>query len=344
MIGWLFQKYFVAIVPGKNGCDVTVTAYKKKQRLFKETKRFEGEFAADEMARYVRKYSEMTPYFYIAALNPDPRQGALEGCSIHDVYDGEEMKGVKTLCRKQKWMLYTSENELEALQRQYAKTGLDFIFSPFSLIELLFADKIGGKMAVYVLAQKDALSIAFFEEGRLEYANHYSMHRGDSEIMAEDMAAIGFSVGVEEEKGRGGIHLDEIENLEDLEIIEDLEDLGNIEDLDALEDIVEFSEDEPLIEDKHIPAQFGKEIKEEGEKFNDDFYRFELIEKTLARFYNGEHCRNRFVETVYIADGYGSTSELKRYLEEELFVSVVIRKIDLGEEVISLSLVEEGLA
>lgn len=340
MIGWLYRKIFIVIVPYGERHDVTIAAYKRKKRLFKETRHFEGEFVFDEIARFVKKYTEETPYYYVAVLNPDPHQGALQGCSIHDIYDAEEMSGVKTLCRKQKWMLYTSEKELEALKRRHTKTGLDFVFSPFSVLERFFADKIGGKLAVYVLAQKDSISIAFFEEGKLEYAHHYTMHRQEKDMTAEEGVGIGFSVGVEDERGQG-INLDEIETLDDLEIIEDLDDLGNIEDLDTLEEIVEFSEDAPMLDEKRSPLYQGKE---EMERFNDDFYRFELIEKTLARFYSGEHCHNRFIETVYIADGYGSGTELKRYLEDELFVSVMIRKIDLSEEVISLSLHEEGLA
>ena len=83
------------------------------------------------------------------------------------------------------------------------------------------------------------------------------------------------------------------------------------------------------------------ELKQEMNGFNDDFARFEFIQKTLARFYASEHCHNRFVETVYIADAYGSGSELKRYLEEELFLGVLVRRIDLGDEVISLAISEE---
>lgn len=342
MIGWLYRKYFVAIVPNGERYDVSVAAYRQKKRLFKETKHFEGEFSAEEIARFVKKYSEETPFCYVAVLNSDPHQGALEGCSIHDINDEEEISSVRTLCRKQKWMLYTAESELESLQRRYAKTGLDFIFSPFSVIERFFADKIGGKLALYVLAQKDSLSIAFFEEGKLEFAHYSTMHRMEGETTAEAGGIIGFSVGDEEDRSRG-INLDDIETLEDLEIIDDLDDLSNIEDLDTLEEIVEFSEDGPMLEEKRSSLFHGKETKEENDGFNDDFYRFELIEKTLARFYGGEHCRNRFIETVYIADGYGSSNELKRYLEDELFVSVMIRKIDLGEEVISLSLHEGGV-
>jgi hypothetical protein len=47
------------------------------------------------------------------------------------------------------------------------------------------------------------------------------------------------------------------------------------------------------------------------------------------------------VETIYVADGYGSGTELKRYLEEELFLNVLIRHIDVADEVIALAMLEE---
>jgi hypothetical protein len=62
MIGWFFRKLFVAIVPAREGYDVTVASYKQKKRLSKETRYVEGEFAVDEIARYVAKYTEETPF------------------------------------------------------------------------------------------------------------------------------------------------------------------------------------------------------------------------------------------------------------------------------------------
>lgn len=341
MIGWLYRRIIVAIIPSGDEVEVSVAAYKKNKRLSKETKRFAGESVTGEITRYLRKFTEETPLYYVAVLNPDPNQGALDGCTIHEISDSEEMRGTKTICRKQKWTLYASAKELEGLKNRYAKIGLDYVFSPFSIIEHFFADKTGGKLSLFILAQKDSLSIAFFEEGRLEYAHHYPMHQKEGSLSeAEDVANIGFSVGVEEEEPSRGINLDQIEMLDDLEIIEDLEDLSDIEDLDALEEIAEFSEEEPVFEEKLSAASKG-EGREEQDRFSDDFYRYELIEKTLVRFYGSEHCHNRFVETAYIADAYGAGTELKRFLEEELFLHVVARKIDLGEEVIALSLAEE---
>lgn len=338
MFEWLYRKLFVAVIEEGESYTVSVAAYKQKKRLYKEHKRFEGERAIEEMGSYIRRFSEESPLHYVSVLNPDSNQGAIEGCSLHEISQEGDISGAKTLCRNQKWILYASLRELDQLKTRYAPVGLDFIFSPFSIMEHFFADKIGGALAVYALAQKDFFSLAFFEEGRLQYAHHYSMHAHEGLSASLEEPAIGFSVGIEEEEPERGINLDDIESLDDLDIIDDL---GDIEDLDALEDIAEFSEDEPTVEEKRLHQPKSSEVKEEMDRFNDDYARFELIQKTLARFYSGEHCHNRFVETIYIADAYGSGSGLKQYLEEELFLSVMIRKIDLSEEVIALAMIEE---
>lgn len=339
MIEWLYRKIFIAIVHDGDAYDVRVVILKQKKLFHKESNHFEGVSSREEMLSYVRKYTEESPLHYIAVLNPDPNQGGLSGCSLHDIED--ELNGAKTLCRNHKWLLYASIKELDSLKKHYAAVGLDFVFSPFSVIEHFFSDKIANGFALYALAQKDSFSIAFFDEGKLEYAHHYPMHRHEALGIEDEGIPLGFAVGVEEEEVEHGINLDDIESLDDLDIIDELDNLSDIEDLDALEEIAEFSEDAPTPEEKHSVIPHGDEIKQEMDRFNDDYARFEFIQKTLARFYASEQCKNRFVETVYIADAYGSGSELKRYLEEELFLNVLIRRIDLCDEVIALAMSEE---
>lgn len=336
MLGWLYQKIFIAIVNDGGTYDVRVTTLKQKKSINKKSKQFEGETAFDEMLTFVRKQTEESPLHYVSLLNSDSNQGALAGCSKNN----DSLSGVQTLYRNQKWTLYASNRELEALQQHYAAVGVDFIFSPFSLMERFFADKLGGGLALYAFAQKDVFSVAFFEEGNLVYAHHYSMRQKNVTVLSEETNPVGFSVGVEEDHEKG-INLDEIESLDDLDIIDELDDLSDIEDLDSLEEIVEFSEDAPTLVEKHASTPHADEVKGELDRFNDDYARFELIEKTLAEFYAGEECKNRFIETVYIADAYGSGSDLKRYLEEELFLNVLIRRIDVGDELMALTIAEE---
>ena len=342
MIERFYRKIFIAIVQDGGIHDVRVVAKKQKKLLYKENRRFEGASSYEDMVSFLRKYLDDSPLHYVALLNPELKQGALAGCSPHLADEMEEIIGTKTLCRNGKWLLYSSQRELDLLEHRYSSIGLDFIFSPFSILEHFFADKIKGGFALYALAQKDSFSIALFENGKLEYAHHYPMTEKSVMDSEDEGNTAGFAVGIkEEEYFEKGISLDDIESLDDLDILEELDDLSDIEDLDALEEIAEFSEDEMTYEEKKGTSSHGNDIKSEMDRFNNDYRRFELIQRSLIRFYGGEHCRNRFVETVYIADAYGSGSELKRYLEEELFLNVLIRHIDVADEVAALSMLEE---
>ena len=62
---------------------------------------------------------------------------------------------------------------------------------------------------------------------------------------------------------------------------------------------------------------------------------------SLQRFYQSDECQNRFIETVCIADGGNGGDELKRYLEEELFLNVLVRRVNICEGVNALAQLEE---
>ena len=62
-----------------------------------------------------------------------------------------------------------------------------------------------------------------------------------------------------------------------------------------------------------------------------------MIATRLQEYYEDSRYQNEFVESIYIADCSDSCVDLKRYLEEELFLSVVIRKVTLNEELVALT-------
>jgi hypothetical protein len=76
------------------------------------------------------------------------------------------------------------------------------------------------------------------------------------------------------------------------------------------------------------------------EEINHDYDRFTCIEKAFTKYYQDKRYESEFVETVYIADGHGISDDLKRYLEEELFVSVVVRRVDIARAVNELAVKE----
>ena len=58
-----------------------------------------------------------------------------------------------------------------------------------------------------------------------------------------------------------------------------------------------------------------------------------LIQSSINRFYKGFLYDSKFIESAYIADSIGMRGDLKRYLEEEMFLSVFVRHLDLYAEV-----------
>lgn len=338
MIGFLYQKFFISIVQDAGLYDVRTLVFKNKKESVKEVKIFEGESALSSLLGYLQKKVSDSPLHYIAVLNTDPRQGAVLGCS-HTLAD-DLLGDSKVVCRNKQWLLYSSLREIEKIKKTFSPIGIDYLFSPFSVLEVFFKDKIDSGIALYGLVQKNSFSIALFEHGRLEFAHHYNIH-SDSESSMEDDTSVGFIMDSEDDDFSTEAQ-DDIGILDDLDIIDDLDVFSDIEDLDTLEEIAEFSEDELTPEEMKTVSSDSDTMKKDIERFGDDYSRFECVQKTLSNFYGMKECQNRFIETVYLADSYGMGTELKHYLEEELFLTVSIRRINLADEVLALALEEQA--
>ncbi|MDP3588376.1 MAG: hypothetical protein Q8R58_10015 [Sulfuricurvum sp.] len=347
MLAGLFQKIFVAIISDKDGYDIQTIVVKKKKILHKESRHFEGDVPSPVMIRYINDVIDPSPFFYISTLNLHANQGAYDGCSKPpESLQSQDAVGIQTLCRDEKWTQYASQDALYQLRSQYNTIGLDFIFSPFSMIEFYFADKIKNSFALYAFGMPELFSVAIFDGGKLEYAHHYARGSSKSASIDEEVSEMEFtSSSLGHEVPEGSILLDDIEDLEDLDLLDDLDSFGDIADLDDLDEVSEFSEDTLTPEEIRQERDHNTNaVKNEIDDSSEEYARFEFIQKTLQRFYASSHCHNRFIETVCIADSSSGGDELKRYLEEELFLNVLIRKVDVCEGINALAQVEvEGL-
>lgn len=333
MLNKLFQKTFISIISTATGYEILHVSLKNKNVLFKKTRTFADTIISETMLRYIQSAIEPSPFFYISTLNTHSNQGAYKGC------DG--LAGMQTLCRNQSTQ-YTSYDALADLSEQYDAIGLDFIFSPFSMLEFYFADKINTTFALYALATPDMFSIAIFDNGKLEYAYHYTYDKtpslGASHATTPSME---FSV-LPDEDPAGSVVLDDIEEMEELDLLEDLDIFDDIEDLDELDAVSEFTQDILTFEEKRIHREKNENLaKLELDNASEEYQKFTLIRKALEYFYTSPNCGNRFIETVCIADSYHDGYELKNYLEEELFLNVLIRRVNLCEGIHALAVMEE---
>ncbi len=213
------------------------------------------------------------------------------------------------------------------------------------MLSTFFSDKIEGKTALLVLIQENYLSLCVFSQGELLFANHYATADAiEEEKMTEDIdesaeESLGFSLDDDEMS----INIDDLDELDALDDLDNLQDLDDLDDLDEIEDFEESLND--AVEESEVALEEAKtKYDSKIDNFSDDYKRFQLIQAALHHFYNDDKYNNQFVEETYIADACETGHDLTRFLEEELFVSVFKRSIDLEKEVVNIAISEAKYA
>jgi len=327
----MYLKVLVNIVVEREKCTVYIELLSKKALESSVEEQFDTTEFSTQVYDFITSYIKESPYYYISILDMSTSQGALPTCSKHDMDFYADLTVSEYRCHEDKWTYYTSKTDLDLTRKRYASVGLDYIFSPFSILVNFFDDKINGHLAMYILVQDSFLSLAIFENSQLLYAHHLDM-----------MAKGGFETNdFRDDDAELLLNVDSSIELDDISVDEDaasVEDFSNIKDLDSLEEIDEFSESKDMEEEL---LEATEELPDADEtQFNEDYQRFTLIQAAVGQFYKDEVYESRFVENVYVADCIGVTNDFKKYLEEEMFFNVYVRRADIALEVCELAKAE----
>ncbi len=340
MLGKIFEsiyvKVFVNIVVKRFSTLVYIETDGKKGVQRSAEEEFETLELDEKMHDFITAFTKESPYHYISVLDMSYSQGAVPTCVKNRMPYYTDVENAEFRCYDDKWAYFTARENLMEIKKRYAAIGVDYIFSPFSVLSYFFKDKIDGNLAMYILVQESFLSLAIFENSQLLYAHHLDM------MTKDDFDGIHL-----EDEGENADLLLEEESAIDLDdvVLEDeageLEDFANIEDLDSIEDINEFSENKDIEEELMESAETLEDA--DDTQFNEDYQRFTLIQGSVGEFYKDPRYESRFVENVYVADAVGVTNEFKKYLEEEMFFNVYVRRTDLALEVCELAKEETGV-
>ncbi len=321
----LYNKIFINIVVGRSQSIVCVEECNSNGVISSNSESFDTITMSDKMHEYIDSFVVESPFHYISVLDSSDIQGAIPTCSSKYMSTFCNIESMKNICHENKWTYYTSKSSLNALQQNYKSVGIDFIFSPFIVLANFFKDKIDTNLALYILIEENYITLSVFDKSKLLYGDHIDIeHNNEHEELSIDDSSI---ENIE-------LDLDNSIDLEDIDAMEDMEsldDFGNIEDLDSIDEIDEFagSEDEEV----EIQDEINESYEDSIDEFNEDYQRFLLIQSSLNCFYKDSKYESKFVENVYIADSIGVSGDLKRYLEEEMFMSVFLRHLDLCAEV-----------
>lgn len=334
MLGKLFEalynKVFINIVVQRSQTIVYIEECNRKGLISSYSESFDTTELNNKMYVYINSFISESPFHYVSILDTSDAQGAIPTCLSRDMSTFNDMTSSKYICHQNQWAYYTSKLNLDAINYNYSKIGVDFIFSPFTILSNFFEDKIDSNLALYILLEDNYITICVFDNSRLLFGDHIDMEHGkDNEDILIDETDDEIDIDLE-----GSIDLDDIDAMESMSDIDGLDDFGDIEDLDSIDEIDEFAEsedDEELINDDEDSSV------DDVSSFNEDYQRFSLIQSSLNRFYKDYKYDSKFVESVYIADSISVSGDLKRYLEEEMFLSVFIRQLDLGAEVCEMA-------
>ncbi len=320
----LYNKVFVNIVVKNSTTDVYIELCSKKGVIDNREDSFSSTKVSEEMLEFITSYTRESPFFYISLLDMSPSQGLIPTCSKNKLSYYHDVSASEYKCHENKWTYYTSKSDLYEIERRYKETGVDFVFSPFSILANFFKDKIDSHFAMYILVQEGFLSLVVFDNSELLFAQHLDMQNiiDSDDLLIDD---------TDEE-----LDLEDGIDLEDIDVMDtedSLDHFGDIEDLDSLEEIDEFSENKDLEEEFYHEEEEEELVESSEDGFNEDYQRFSLIQSSINHFYKDEKYNSKFIENVYIADCVGISSDLKRYLEEEMFLNVYVRHVELGAEV-----------
>jgi hypothetical protein len=324
----LYVKVYVGIIVSSDKIDVLIVSC-KGEVCEKNRVEFEASSTTADIHDFIAKAIAESPFYYIAVLNNSINQGALPLCDTKKAMDFEDISLSKTLCIDNNYMLYSSKYELDAIEKKFKSFGVDYIFSPFSLLMRIFKEKINAPSQLYLLIQNDYLTLAVIKNKKLLFGAYDLVTVKSSSSEFDDKAQ-------SEEEVVFDLEEDDGISIDDLDALDDLSDLDDLQDLDAISDLDDFS-DETVDISQAQESEEESEEESEFEDFGEDYSRFKMITSRLQEYYEDSRYQNEFVETIYIADCSDSCVDLKRYLEEELFLSVIIRKVTLNEELVSLT-------
>ena len=333
----LYNKVLVNIVVKRASTDIYIEIRSKSALVDSCQESFDSITLEESMVDFIKSYTKESPFFYITVLDMSDVQGAAPTCAKNRLEFYYDVHASEHKCYDNKWTYYTSKTDLYAIEKAYKKVGVDYIYSPFAMLANFFKDKVETTMAMYILIQDSFISLSVFDSGELLYAEHLDMQtsgESDDEMLSQEITPA----------SEDDLNIQESIDLEDVDVVDDMEDLddfGDIEDLDSLEEIDEFSEHQDIEEEFYEADE--PVIESDDSSFNEDYQRYSLIHTSLGHYYNDEKYKSQFIENVYIADGVGVSGDLKRYLEEEMFLNVYIRHLNLPMELSELAKMELDL-
>ena len=299
-----FVMQLVSVSLLEHSCKINVKKLKNSNVIHRERKTFDIESKdklSSEVINYLNTLQSEHEQTYVALFLNTLGQGAISGCSTGAFEKfGVDKKNVKSICIDKEFTIYASFIDIQWVDKIFQKVGLDFIFSPFLILNH-FAQKetLDDKVKLYILNTNNGLTIMIKQGKKLLYGSFFNVAK------EEDMLYDDF----EDEDSDSVDVLDE-------DLFDEF-DLGDDSDVDDMEDFDSGDDFDGGDADSSLSPMDTRLIR--------------YLDASLDEFYRNEIYDSDFITDVKIYDDAGMNIEVIKHIENDLLLDTSAENINILE-------------
>ncbi len=313
---------FIAIVLYETSCNIKVQRLKNNKIIFEEEKSFtlaSKETLDNSILDYLDTLQKAVEQTYLILFLNTHGQGAVPSCakSMYEKFH-IDFDSVKHVCINNQYSIYASLIDIKWVEKIFDKSGLDFIFSPFLVLnELVQTFQRSTQTTLYLLSNINSMTIMIFKGKEFLYGTFVNIAK------EEDLLDSGFENDTFSNSEMEDEMMDEI----DLDI-----------EIDDSEDILDILESQP----NKIDADEEKIVKIQNKLFGQDLRFVKYLDASLREFYDSDLYVSDFVSKVIVFDASKLNKDVITHLEDELLVDIEVVPTSIDKILIELSKKEVG--
>lgn len=340
ILGTLFRPLFATILIGVNctatTCNIKIIKKRGRRVVEEQAKEFKilNSEPSVEVIKFINKIKTRYAYSYLSIIGKK-EQILIPGVKKNNFNDfGVNEKDYKILKMPGAFVCMLKP-DIEDYQKLFRKArGLDFVFSPFVLLFFKAKTFIGDNPKLFVLQEKDDLSVFIATRKEILYgafllvsAADKVIHVGASKAATPNtdtlIAASSTDKGVDDLNTElSGLD----EELADLDSF----DFNSIGDTGNTENISGTSEDDGS-------ASSGMDsLQDLGRSTG----IINLLQASIKDFYNNSLYNGDFIEEIILFDCYGISSQAIDNIRSNLMIDLSVVPIDLASEIANLAQIE----
>jgi hypothetical protein len=301
---------FVAVIVEEDQCKIRQKIIKNGNILFVEESTFDivsKDKLSDEVIDYLNDLQDEYEHTYIILFLNTNGQGLLpRGCDYAQYKKfGIDQKNVKSVCIENRYIIYASKIDVKWADKTFASIGLDFVFSPFLLLDSFSVDDRDENVKLFILNSRNSFTMMIMKENHLLFGSFFNIAKEDDLL---------------------NLNYDEFSDQSN-EALED-----NNFDMDNLDDELEIAEINDIDE-----MSVGKQNTHVHVMSDKDERFIKYLDVALKEFYSNDQYDSEFVDSVHIYDDAGMSEGVINYIQNELLLDTVATNINIREKLIKLA-------